>query len=1268
MIRSKLKYLLVLGVFALALRGTANAQWTTNGASPLGGTIFIGSNNTGPLSTTTTPALTVGGGDTITLNIGGFAMGSGTDTIVITGPNNLLTNFGVIQGDSSDGYNAIDLNNSNQTIVNNGNIFGGTGYPDTGSGGGEGGIGIYGNSGGDIDSITITNHSGIYGGSGGVGIGNDGGYGNYAIYMDASGAINNFTLTNTAGIYGGNGGNDPTYYGGSGADAVYLDGGSGLNNTIISNSGIIQGGMGGSADYASTAASGGYGLDLESSENLSGLTLNNSGSILGGKGGDNFSTSTSGEGGAGGYGMYVYADTFINNVLLYNSGIIAGGVGGNAAAGGGYGVGGYGIEIEADGGSITGFTLNNSGSILGGAGSYGGYYGAPGGYGLYLYADTSISGLTINNSGMIAGGMGGGDNYSSTSYGYYGSGGFGIDVEADGGNISGVTINNSGSILGGAGGSFGNADSAEYATYGGAALYLYAGTDLNNTLINNSGSIIGGNAGISSSYANTGDYGYGGNGVDAEADGNVNGFTLLNSGLIKGGNGDTTNYFSEAGGYGLYLYADGNINSLLLNNSGSIIGGNSGEANGYYAYYSGDAGYGVYIEADGGNLTNATIINGGLIAGGNGGIVNQTTAYDDEYGGSGAYGLYLYADSTMSNVVINNSGSILGGNGGNVTGVYGPYVYEGGNGADAIYIEASTINSMTINNSAMGVIAGGNGGSAGLIGGNGGYGIEMYGSGNIVLNNVGVIRGGNGGTGVTVGDAGYGIYASTNGLTINNWGSISAGSGAGPVAVDFNGSNNTLNLNGHSSVNGPITASGNSNNVVSLNFTGLSPQAQAALIAQVTSQSNLQNWSGSFTVRGVTYTIDPAVIHFDLSSYEQQGGTPNQFAIGANLDSLAYNPAPGSSLANLLNAIDASPSVGQALEELSPQPFQIYGDIAEATANGLTLSIDARLNNLRDGSESIDVTGIGGGTDKMTTAGYDKDGKNVVVPEQKSLEKRWGFFAEGGGLFANIDAHGGDLSDQGFTTSGLTLGVDGKVNDRLVLGLLFNYDYTVADLDSIGSKANVQTLGGGVYAGYHNEGWYGNGLATYGSNTYNSTRNIFLPGFTNSALGNTNGNQESVDIDGGYDFHMLDNKLTVGPLAGLQYVHLDVDSFNEAGGGAAALSVGSQSVDSLRSRIGFHAEYKAQIGKEVAFATEIRAAWQHEFLDDSRAINSAFIGSGLGAFSVQTTNPQRDAVLAGVGVNFTVRNTMTLFFDYDVQAGQQSYLEQSVKGGIKLSF
>ena len=141
--------------------------------------------------------------------------------------------------------------------------------------------------------------------------------------------------------------------------------------------------------------------------------------------------------------------------------------------------------------------------------------------------------------------------------------------------------------------------------------------------------------------------------------------------------------------------------------------------------------------------------------------------------------------------------------------------------------------------------------------------------------------------------------------------------------------------------------------------------------------------------------------------------------------------------------------------------------------------------------------------------------------------------------------------------------------------------------------------------------------------------------------------------------------LSVGPLAGLEYVHLDVDGFNEFGAGAADLAVGDQDMDSLRSRLGVRMEYSKQLCKEVVFATEARAEWQHEFLNDSRGISGNFIGDGLAPFSVATTAPQRDAAVAGVGVDFTVHDRMTIFFDYDVQAGQESYLEQSVKGGLK---
>jgi outer membrane lipase/esterase len=222
-------------------------------------------------------------------------------------------------------------------------------------------------------------------------------------------------------------------------------------------------------------------------------------------------------------------------------------------------------------------------------------------------------------------------------------------------------------------------------------------------------------------------------------------------------------------------------------------------------------------------------------------------------------------------------------------------------------------------------------------------------------------------------------------------------------------------------------------------------------------------------------------------------------------------------------------------------------------------------------------------------------------------------------------------------------------------------------MDSQGSNAYVNNYTGGLYAGWHDDGFYINGLGTFGGNVYTAERKILFSAIDRTAQSETDGEQEAINIDGGYDFH-LSKALTISPIAGLQYVHLTVGGFNETGANSADLSIRSQDADSLRSRLGFRVDYHIPVSKDWAFATELCAAWQHEYMDDSRAIISSFEGSGLSSFTVRTIKPERDAVLVGIGVNTTYHERLTLFLDYDVQTGQADYLEQSVKGGIKWTF
>ena len=697
----------------------------------------------------------------------------------------------------------------------------------------------------------------------------------------------------------------------------------------------------------------------------------------------------------------------------------------------------------------------------------------------------------------------------------------------------------------------------------------------------------------------------------------------------------------------------------MVNNTGSITGGRGGNAeNGYFAI-AGSGGAG--IDLFGYTINSSAVNNTESISGGSGGDSTSSSGP-----GGNAVNIATNSIAGINGFTLNNSGSITGGKGGN--GIAGG---EGGNGGAGVYCDCigSTVSGFTLNNS--GVIRGGNGGAAGGYGGDG-VSFNVENSSNLIINNYGSIIGGDGGAG---GKAGIGVQGNQNGLALNNWGVISAGSGLHPAAASFSGNGNTINLFGHSTVNGLIESTGK-DDVLNFAFSGLSPSAIAALHAQLAPYLNGRPSSGSVTVRGVTYIWDPLIVEWNpaagsnatiASSYQLQGVTPNQQAVGASLDSATANPAPGSSLFNLFNAVDMSGNVPVALEALSPQKYQIYGDLAIENATAIVENIDQRLNNICDGSKSIDMSGVGVGSDPVAeSCGKESEGKEPVRPAP-APEQRWGFFATGDGFFYRGGNHDHDLQEGRSNSGGTLAGLDGKIGDHAVIGALFAYDEADATLDGDGSHATIDSYTGGLYGAWHPDDFRINALAAYTRNDYSSDRNIIFPGFANNAKGSTNGNQYTVNLDGAYDWHATE-RLTASPLLGLQWVHLGVNGFNESEAGAADLAIGDQSVDSLQSRLGGGMDYRLLTRANVAVATELHAAWQHEYLDNSRTIRAGFSGTGLAPFSVQTSAPLRDAAVLGVGLNFTFRDRLTLFADYEVQLWTRGYVEQTINGGGRISF
>jgi outer membrane autotransporter protein len=81
----------------------------------------------------------------------------------------------------------------------------------------------------------------------------------------------------------------------------------------------------------------------------------------------------------------------------------------------------------------------------------------------------------------------------------------------------------------------------------------------------------------------------------------------------------------------------------------------------------------------------------------------------------------------------------------------------------------------------------------------------------------------------------------------------------------------------------------------------------------------------------------------------------------------------------------------------------------------------------------------------------------------------------------------------------------------------------------------------------------------------------------------------------------------------------------------------------------------------------VQAGWQHEFLDASQQINSAFVSAPGSLFTVNGSSFGRDSALVGFGVTHDLSASAKLFLDYGGKftGGLQ---EHAVSGGFRVNF
>ena len=225
------------------------------------------------------------------------------------------------------------------------------------------------------------------------------------------------------------------------------------------------------------------------------------------------------------------------------------------------------------------------------------------------------------------------------------------------------------------------------------------------------------------------------------------------------------------------------------------------------------------------------------------------------------------------------------------------------------------------------------------------------------------------------------------------------------------------------------------------------------------------------------------------------------------------------------------------------------------------------------------------------------------------------------------------------------IGGDTRIGDDWRVGLMGGYSSGSADLDARASSASSDSWHLGVYGGRQ---WGALGLrlgASYSDSSIDTRRAVVFGNFAD--LPTASYKAQTAQLFGELGWRIDAGAAAVEPFAGLAYVNLHTDDFNERGGFAALHGAGG-STDIGYSTLGVRATGDVELGG-AKMTLRGMLGWRHAIGSTSQYASMALASQS--AFIVAGVPIAKDAAVVEAGVDFALRKDLTLGVSYLGQAG-----------------
>jgi uncharacterized protein YhjY with autotransporter beta-barrel domain len=250
-----------------------------------------------------------------------------------------------------------------------------------------------------------------------------------------------------------------------------------------------------------------------------------------------------------------------------------------------------------------------------------------------------------------------------------------------------------------------------------------------------------------------------------------------------------------------------------------------------------------------------------------------------------------------------------------------------------------------------------------------------------------------------------------------------------------------------------------------------------------------------------------------------------------------------------------------------------------------------------------------------------------------------------------------------FTTNGVSMGADYRVNDKLTLGIGTGYSRDRSDLGDNGSKSVSQSIVATVYSSVRpTPNIFIDGMLGYGALDFDSTRYVTDDG--SFATGQRGGKQVFVSLSSGYEFRGA--SWMWSPYGRVDLASTTLAQYTETASGNNALTYFKQLSRTSSGTLGVRSEgqYLSRFG---IWTPRVRIEYRRQFSGaDEAGISYADLNTTSPTYVIASNDNFTGNWTAGVGVNLLMSSGLSWILDYssNLNVGQGRY--QSILFGINM--